>query len=100
MSNEKSSENLVSLIKRAEKRVGREFQGLSKDYVAASILRDSGMRLQRDEFLDEVEVWILSFGHKWEVPTYVYGRTIPHAFQRAILPNGEKKLRRKSGRSI
>lgn len=100
MNRENSSENLVSLIKRAEKRVGREFQGMTKNYVASTILRESGMRIQKDETFDEVEVWILSFGHAWEVPTLVYGRTIPHAFQRAICPDSTKKLRRKSGRSI
>lgn len=100
MNPEKSSESLVSLIKRAEKRVGRSFREMTKKYVASSILLKDGMRVQSDERFDEVEVWILVFGSVWEIPTLVYGRTIPHAFQRAIYPEGRKKLRGKGGRSI
>lgn len=100
MQNPNSSESILSLIRRAEKRVGRPFFGMHKDYIPVHTLLDSGMRVQRDEFGSEVEVWVLSFGYGIEEPTYVYGRTIPHAFTRAIYPDGRKKLRGKGGRSI
>lgn len=100
MDAEKSSESIASIIKRAERRLGRPFLKMQKEYVETNTLKASGMRIQKDELYDEVEVWVLSFGNKWEVPTLVYGRTIPHAFQRAVYPEGRKKLRRNRGRSI
>lgn len=99
MQNPNSSESLVSLIRRAEKRVGRPFLGMTKDSIDTRTLLDAGMRVQRDELGSEVDVWVLSFGYRIEEPTYVYGRTIPHAFQRAVYPEG-RKPRRNTGRSI
>lgn len=81
-----SPESISSLIRRAERRIGRSFAGLNVVEVSAHQLRANGLRATRDENYGLIEVWELSFGRTSEVYTVLYGRTVEQAFDRAINP--------------
>lgn len=79
-------ENLMSVIRRAERRVGRPFLALGRTEVSAHVLRDNGMRVSKDENYGLIRVWELLFSKDNELPTIFYGRTLEQAFDRAINP--------------
>ena len=91
-------ENFTSTVRRAERRVGRPFAGLNLVEVGADVLRVNGLRVSKDECPGPISVWELYFCKRGETPTFVYGRTIEQAFERAINPAKlVRKRTRKSG---
>jgi len=79
-------ENFMSVIRRAERRVGRPFLGLGRTEVSAHVLRENGLRVAKDENYGLIKVWEVFFSKGDEAPTLFYGRTLEQAFDRAINP--------------
>lgn len=81
-----SPETVMSIVRRAERRVGRPFGGLYRAEVSADVLRANGLRVHKEENYGLIPVWAIYFGKSSEAPTVLYGRTIESAFDRAVNP--------------